>query len=462
MRHLKKIAIIGRPNVGKSTLFNRLTGKRHALVDDQPGVTRDVREGDANIADLEFIAMDTAGMEESGAETLEGRMFAQSLRAAQEADLAMLVIDAKAGVTPKDEAFAVQLRKMKTPVMLVVNKAEAKGTEEGVLDAYRLGLGEPVAISAEHGEGMGELYDALEAAGIRAEDTSDEEDIAHTPFDPDAEVELDTNVPVQIAVIGRPNAGKSTFINRLLGKERLLTGPEAGITRDSISIPFEWNDRALKLVDTAGMRRKSHVHEKLEKMAVTDTLRAVQYAHVVVLMIDATQPLEKQDVQIGAMIANEGRACVLAVNKWDLIEDQHDILLEDIRDHIEDVLPQLIGMPVIPVSCVKGKGMDKVLDACLTQYAIWNQRISTAKLNSWLAEMVAGHTPPLIKGRRIKIKYMTQSNIRPPTFAMHVNIVGLLPSYKRYLEKGLRATFNLPGVPIRLMLRKGKNPYDEK
>lgn len=458
--HLKKIAIIGRPNVGKSTLFNRLTGKKHALVDDQPGVTRDVREGEANIADLEFIAMDTAGMEESGAETLEGRMFAQSLRAAEEADLAMLVIDAKAGVTPKDEAFASQLRRMKTPVMLVVNKAEAKGTQEGVLDAYRLGLGEPVAISAEHGEGMAELYDALEEAGIRTEKEAAEKE--HVAFDPDDEVELDTSTPVQIAVVGRPNAGKSTFINRLLGEERLLTGPEAGITRDSITIPFEWAGRALKMVDTAGMRRKANVQEKLEKMAVTDSLRAIQYAHVVVLMIDATQPLEKQDIQIGSLVANEGRACILAVNKWDLIEGDHDMLLEDIEEHIEQVLPQLIGMPVVPISCAQGKGMDKVLDACLEMYAIWNQRIPTARLNGWLEEMVAKHTPPLVKGRRIKLKYMTQSNTRPPTFALHVNMVGLLPSYKRYLEKGLRETFNLPGVPLRLMLRKSKNPYDEK
>ncbi len=444
---LKRLAIIGRPNVGKSTLYNRLSGTNHALVDDQPGVTRDSREGEGSIGDMRFTIVDTAGMEESDPESLEGRMFMQSLRAAQQADVILFVVDAKAGITPKDEAFADMLRKVKTPVILVANKAEAKGSESGVLDSYRLGMGEPVPLSAEHGEGLGDLFDAL-TEYIDVTDPGDEID--------------DASHPVQITVVGRPNAGKSTFINCLLGEERLLTGPEAGITRDSIAVPFEWKERALSLVDTAGMRRKANVQEKLEKMAVTDTRRAIQYAHVVVVMIDATQPLEKQDVQIGAMVAEEGRACVLAVNKWDLIESDHDILKQDIEERIESVLPQLTGMPVVPVCATRGKGLDKVLDECLRMYEVWNQRVPTARLNDWLDDMVARHTPPLVKGRRIKLKYITQVKTRPPTFALHVNMVGLLPSYKTYLVKGLREAFTLPGVPIRLMLRKGKNPFDKE
>lgn len=458
----KTLAIIGRPNVGKSTLFNRLTGTRHALVDDQPGVTRDRREGEGHIGPLEFSVIDTAGMEEASADSLEARMLAQTEMAIAEADCVLMVVDAKVGVTPEDEYFAKLLRRHDTPILLAANKAESKNAREGLIDAYRLGLGEPIAISAEHGEGMGDLYDALaplfEAPAI-SDDPAENDDTEEGKTSEEAEERL-AKQPLQIAIVGRPNAGKSTFINRLMGEERVLTGPEAGITRDAITIPFTYQDRELRLVDTAGMRRKSNVHEKLEKLAVTDTRRAIQYANVVVLMIDATQPLEKQDVQIGSMIAEEGRACVLAVNKWDKIVHSHTVLMEDIEDHLGDILSQMAGLAVVPLSAEEGTNLDKVMQACFDVYEVWNRRISTSKLNAWLSTMLDTHTPPLVRGRRIKLKYMTQIKTRPPTFALHVNMSGLPPAYQRYLTAGLRRDFDLPGVPIRLLLKKKANPYD--
>lgn len=448
------VAIIGRPNVGKSTLYNLLTRTRHALVADQPGVTRDRRMGEADIGGFAFTLTDTAGLEEAEAETLAGRMTAQTMEGLKEADVILLMIDGRSGLLPSDRHFAELVRQSGKKVILLVNKAEGRRGVDGLIDAYSLGLGDPIAISAEHGEGLGGLYDALvEACNMSAEE---EEDGAEDEAAPDA--------PVSIAVMGRPNVGKSTFINALLKEDRVLTGPEAGITRDAIAIPFEHAGRKLQLVDTAGMRRKSKVmQDKLEIIAVNDSRRALQYAHVVVLMLDATQALEKQDNQIGAMIADEGRACVLALNKWDLVPaDERDALLEEVRYQLGKVLPQFKGLPIVTVTAERSKNTGKVIDACLKQYDIWNKRVPTAQINRWLEEMLSRHTPPLVAGRRLKVKYMTQTKSRPPTFTLFVNSkAGLPDSYQRFLVNGLREAFDLPGVPIRLLIRQGKNPYDE-
>ncbi|MGO9134420.1 MAG: ribosome biogenesis GTPase Der [Methylovirgula sp.] len=459
------IAIIGRPNVGKSTLFNRLVGKKLALVDDRPGVTRDRREGEAKLADLAFTIVDTAGLEEGEAQTLAGRMRAQTEAAINQADAIFFMIDARAGVMPDDRAFANLLRRADKPIILLANKAEGRVGSEGALEAYDLGLGEPVPISAEHGQGLGELYDAMiaafpELAEPPLEEPEDTE--AKTFADDEDGTELDVTKPLRIAVIGRPNAGKSTLLNRILGEDRLLTGPEAGITRDAIGIDFHWGERQLKLFDTAGLRRRSRVDDKLEKLANADALRAAKFAEVVVLLIDATIPFEKQDLTLADLAAREGRAIVIALNKWDLVEDR-GTRLKTLREEAARLLPQIKGLPVVPVSGASGEGIPALIDAIFQIHAIWNKRISTAKLNRWLATALEAAPPPAVSGRRIKIRYITQLRARPPYFVIFGNQLEHLPeSYKRFLMNGIRQTFDLPGVPIRLSVKTSENPYAEK
>ncbi|KQT69640.1 MULTISPECIES: ribosome biogenesis GTPase Der [unclassified Aureimonas] len=466
------IAIIGRPNVGKSTLFNRLVGKKLALVDDRPGVTRDRRVGEASLLDLEFEIVDTAGLEEAVDDTLEGRMRAQTERAIDMADLSLFMVDAKSGITPQDQAFGELLRKRGRPVLLVANKSEAKGSDSGFYDSYSLGLGEPVPISAEHGEGMGDLRDAIvgalgEAAFEEEPEAEDEADtalvsIAETDieFDDDEPIEAyDATKPMRIAIVGRPNAGKSTMINRFLGEDRLLTGPEAGITRDSISVEWEWRGRRVKMFDTAGMRRRAKVQEKLEKLSVADALRAIRFAEVVVVVFDATIPFERQDLSIADLIMREGRAPVIAFNKWDLVEDRQAVLA-DLREKTERLLPQARGIQAVTVSGETGEGLDRLMQAIMATHETWNKRVSTAKLNKWLERVVAHHPPPAVAGRRVNIKYITQVKSRPPTFMISTTRPEALgTSYTRYLVNGLRETFGLAGVPIRLGLRKPDNPF---
>jgi len=443
-----KIAIIGRPNVGKSTLFNRLVGRKIALVDDLPGVTRDRREGEARLLDLEFTAIDTAGLEEAVPDSLAGRMTAQTRAAIADADASIFVIDARAGVTPVDAHFASLLRDSGKPVILVANKAEGRAGESGFLDAYSLGIGEPVAISAEHGEGMGDLRDALAAVIGAPED--------------DEEPGEDEGKPVQIAVVGRPNAGKSTLINRLIGEDRLLTGPEAGITRDSIAVDWRWRDLHFRVFDTAGLRRKARVEGKLEKLAVGDALRAIRFAEVVILTLDATAPFEKQDLQIADLVESEGRAIVIALDKWDLIEDR-PAKLKELRLEAERLLPQVRGVSLVPVSGLTGEGIDRLAQAIVGAYEVWNRRLPTAKLNQWLAGIIEHHPPPAVSGRRIKLRYLTQAKARPPSFVAFCSRPEALPeAWKRYLMNALREDFKLPGVPIRLFLRKGENPFEGK
>lgn len=461
------VAIIGRPNVGKSTLFNRLVGKRVAIVDDTPGVTRDRREGAASIADMEFTVIDTAGLEDVHDDSLEARMRQQTETAFLEADVALMLIDARAGVTPLDAHFAGWLRRHKTPVIVVANKCEGKAGEPGLLEAYSFGLGDPVPLSAEHGEGLGELYDALrpyaEAAQAKAaaaqagtelenlEDSGEEAD--------DAKI---LSRPLQLAIVGRPNVGKSTLINKLLGEERLLTGPEAGITRDSITIPWVYQGRDFRLVDTAGLRRHARVTEKIEALSGAETRRAINFAQVVVLVLDANDMLEKQDLTIARSIIDEGRALVIAVNKWDLIADSKEAL-DKLHDRLEASLPQVRGVPVVTLSAKTGRGLHKLLDAVLDVFNVWNRRISTAKLNRWLEHTLEQHQAPLVSGRRVKVRYITQPKTRPPTFALFVSHAkGLPESYSRYLANALREDFDLWGVPLRLLVRKGKNPFAGK
>lgn len=448
------VAIVGRPNVGKSTLYNRLTGKRHALVDDQPGVTRDRREGEANLAGLEFTIFDTAGLEDAESGTLAARMTEQTQQAIAEADVTMLVVDGRAGITPMDKHFAKLIRKMEKPVVLVVNKAEGGRASAAIAEANRLGFGEPVAISAEHGEGLADLYESLAPfdkgirdSGLGVEEAADDQSPIPNPQ------------PLQLAIVGRPNAGKSTLINRILKEERLLTGPEAGITRDSIAVDYVYEGTPLKLVDTAGMRKKSGIIEKVEKLAVADTLRAIQYAHVVVLVIDAQAPLEKQDNTIAALIEQEGRAMVLAVNKWDTVDDK-PAYLKAIEQRLAMVLPQVKGIPVIPISGKTGENLHQLMKQCFKAYAQWNRTFGTGELNRWLEAALNEYTPPLVKGRRIKIRYMTQKTSRPPSFILFSNTSEIPESYIRYLVNHLRVWFKLPGVPVRIKIRKNKNPYD--
>lgn len=443
------VAVIGRPNVGKSTLFNRLCGKRLAIVDRTPGVTRDRREGLGGIAGLDFTVIDTAGLDNAGDDSLEARMREQTERALDDADVALFLIDARAGVTPLDEHFADWLRRHQTPVIVVANKCEGGAGEGGLLEAYGLGLGDPVALSAEHGEGLDGLYEALlpfassgdgEAEGEAADDAW-------------------KTKPLKLAIVGRPNAGKSTIINKLLGDERMLTGSEAGITRDSISVSWDWDGHPIRLIDTAGLRRKARVTGKLEGLSVGDALRAIRFAEVVVLIVDATLGVEKQDLSIARLVIEEGRALVLAVNKWDLAKDRKAVM-SGIEDRLMTSLPQVRGIPVIPCSAKTGKGMDKLLPAVFGVYETWNRRVETGGLNRWLEAMTEAHPPPIAKGRRIKIRYMTQAKTRPPTFIVFASRKDALPeSYVRYLINGLRESFDLPAVPIRVHLRAGKNPY---
>ncbi len=468
------VAIVGRPNVGKSTLFNRLVGKKLALVDDTPGVTRDRRPGDARLIDLKFRIIDTAGLEEAAPETLQGRMRAQTEAAIDEADLSLFVVDAKTGLTPVDTALADMLRRKGKPVVLVANKSEARGSDGGFYDSYTLGLGEPTPISAEHGQGMLDLRDAIVAA-IGEERAYPEDDEAETDVDvraeaaaegaeqdEDFEPEYDETKPLRVAIVGRPNAGKSTLINRFLGEDRLLTGPEAGITRDSISVEWDWKGRTIKMFDTAGMRRKARVQEKLEKLSVADGLRAIRFAETVVIMFDATIPFEKQDLQIVDFVLREGRAAVLAFNKWDLIDDPQAVLAE-LREKTDRLLPQARGIRAVPVSGQTGRGLDKLMQAVIDTDRTWNRRISTAKLNRWLDAQQIQHPPPAVSGRRLKLKYMTQVKARPPGFMVSCTRPEALPeSYIRYLTNGLRNDFNLPGVPIRIHFKASDNPFASK
>jgi len=452
-----KVAIVGRPNVGKSTLFNRLVGKRLALVDDEPGVTRDRRHGEANLGHLRFEAIDTAGLERSAAGTLTGRMRAQTEQAVATSDVCLFLIDARAGVTPADEEFAELVRRSGKPCVLVANKAEGRAAESGLLDAFRLGLGQPVPVSAEHGTGLSDLLDAIEeAAGPLAEDAPGEIE----PLAPDSQSPEDAEArPVSIAVVGRPNVGKSTLVNRMIGDERLLVGPEAGITRDAIAIDWSWQGRKIRLIDTAGLRRRARVQEKLEKLSVADGIRAMQYAEVVVIVFDAMSAFEKQDLQIADLVIREGRAPVIALNKWDLVENPAAAMreaTETARRH----LPQVKGLRLVPVSGRTGEGIDRLMRAVLDVHSAWNRRVSTARLNRWLEAMLADHPPPAVSGRRIRIKYVTQIKTRPPTFVASCSRPEAMPdSYVRYLVNGLAEAFDLAATPIRLQLRKGENPY---
>jgi GTP-binding protein len=448
------VAIIGRPNVGKSTLFNRLVGQRLALVDDTPGVTRDRREGQGRIADLSFRVFDTAGLEDLHDDSLEARMRRQTDRAVAEADVVLFLIDARAGVTPLDRHFAAWLRRGERPVVLVANKAEGKAGTGGLMEAFELGLGEPIALSAEHGEGLGDLYEALAAFAPSEADALE----APLPADETA----DTPHKMQIAVVGRPNVGKSTLINKLIGEDRLLTGPEAGITRDAIAIDWSWQGRPFRVFDTAGMRRRPRVEGKLEKLSVADTLRAIRFAEIVILVLDALQPFERQDLTIARMVEEEGRGLVLVAGKWDAVTDKQKAL-RHIGDRLQTSLPQLQGISLVPVSGKTGAGLDKLMQAVVATHETWNRRIPTPQLNRWLADVQERHPPPLVDGRRLRLRYMTQANIRPPTFALFASKPGDLPdAYRRYLVNLMRSQFDLPGVPVRMMLRKGKNPFAEK
>ncbi len=452
------VAILGRPNVGKSTLFNRLVGQKIALVDDQPGVTRDRREGTGHIGDLTFQLFDTAGLDLARKGSLEQRMSAHSEEAVKLSDLVLFVIDARAGVTPTDREFAQRVRKMGKPIVLVANKCESKAANPGIAEAYSLGLGEPMAVSAEHGEGLDSLYDAIRPYTLGKEViAADEDDIGSAEDE-----EFIPTKPLRLAIIGQPNAGKSTLVNALLGQDRMLTGPEAGITRDSIMSEWHWRERAIKLWDTAGIRRKSRVQEKIEKLSVGDALRAIRFAECVVVVIDASMKIERQDLSLCDLVAREGRAVVLALSKWDSVEDK-TATLREVESDLEDVLPEIRGVSVVTISAKQERGLDKLMAAVLQTEKRWNQRVSTSRVNRFLEEALQRNPPPAPGGRRIKIRYGTQVNARPPTFALFGNQLAKLPdSYLRYLTNGLREAFQLPGTPIRFALRGGKNPYKKK
>jgi GTP-binding protein len=456
---IPKIAIVGRPNVGKSTLFNRLTGTRDALVSDLPGLTRDRKEGDAELGGHPIKIIDTAGLEVAAKGSIADRMRRQTEAAVELADLVLFVIDAKAGVTGTDETFARTVRASGRPVVLIANKCEGRTSDEGFYEAFKLGLGEPVAISAEHGLGLGDLErDGLAALGLkpkvrkRKSDGEDEHDEA-----PDARER-----PLRVAIVGRPNAGKSTLVNAVLGEDRMITGPEPGLTRDSVASDITWQGRAIKLFDTAGLRRKAKVTELAEKLSTSDTLRAIRFAEVVVLLLDAERGLEHQDLTIGDLVAQEGRALVIALNKWDLVEEKQKVL-KALIDKIAISLAQVPGVAVIPISAASEKGVDKLLRAVLNAAEIWNRRVPTPQLNRWLQEALARHAPPAPSGRRLKIRYMTQPSTRPPTFVAFCTRPDALPqAYQKYLTNSLREAFDLPGVPIRLNLRGGDNPFAPK
>ena len=471
-------AIVGRPNVGKSTLFNRLTGTRHAIIDDQPGVTRDRREGEGRLAEMRFRLIDTAGLEKAKAGTLEDRMRLQTEAAVQQADITLLVIDGRAGLLPDDLYFAQQIRRSGTSVVLLANKCEGRTGIETLAEAWQLGLGPAVPVSAAHGDGLSDLYDALldqarqmglEAAlfGEDQPDLSDDEDVQNPVADPndgqDIWIDEAAYEPIRIAVVGRPNMGKSTLINSLIGEKRLLTGPEAGITRDAITLPFVWCEQDYQLVDTAGIRRQARVTDKVERLMVGDAQRAIQFARVCILMLDARQPPHRQDMVIARQITDEGRALVIAANMWDDVDDKQ-AAMRRINDRLETSLAQVRGVPVVPVSGLYGRGLDRLIQTVDDIHRLWNTRISTGRLNRWLEPMLEAHPPPMSQGRRLRIRYMTQVRTRPPTFALFASRpVDLPESYLRYLIGGLRADFSLSGIPVRMLLRKGsENPYAPK
>jgi GTPase len=442
------IAIVGRPNVGKSTLFNRLVGRRLALVDDRPGVTRDRREGNARLGDLDFTVIDTAGLEDATRESLSGRMQAQTAAALSQADAVLFMIDARSGALPDDRAFADLVRKSGKPAILVANKSEGRAGVSGALEAYELGLGEPVAISAEHGEGLSELYDALRAALP---------DQTEQPADDD-KVHADDRA-IRVAVVGRPNTGKSTLVNRLIGEERLLTGPEAGITRDAIAVELDWHGTRFRIHDTAGLRRRSRVEEKLEKLSVADTLNAIRFAEVVIVLVDVQTPFEEQDLRIADLVEREGRALVIGLSKWDSIAHESGALARS-RTEVDRILPQVKGVPVVAVSGLTGEGIDRLMQAVVDAHAVWNRRAATPMLNRWLKRMVEAHPPPAASGRRSRLEYITQPKARPPSFVLFCTRADAVPDdYRRYLVNGLRESFKLPGTPIRLILREKANPF---
>lgn len=462
------VAIVGRPNVGKSTLFNRLAGGKIALVHDQPGVTRDRKEAAGRLGGLDMRLIDTAGFEDVTDESLEARMRRQTELAIGAADVCIFLIDAREGVTPVDERFAQLLRRSGKPVVLAANKCEGKRGDDGLMEAWNLGMGEAVAISAEHGEGMADLYDALAAveaeliaadpSAFEEESTEDDEE----PFDPDVEAPPEPDKPVRIAFVGRPNAGKSTLLNAILGDDRFLTGPEAGITRDSVTVAWQWRDREIRLVDTAGLRKRQRVQEKLERMSTGETIHALQFCDVVVLVMDPNDAFEKQDVQIAGLALREGRALVYAVTKWDAIAEKTEAR-KVITDLAERRIPQAKGAPIEFVSGLNGKNLDKLMDACLAAHRHWSARVKTRDLNDWLQYVVQKHPPPAPDGKRVKPRYMAQIKTRPPTFVLMASRAESMPeTYKRYLLNELREAFDLPGVPIRLEVKQGKNPYADK
>jgi len=444
------VAILGRPNVGKSTLFNRLVGKRLALVDDLPGVTRDRREGVARLGDLTFTVIDTAGLETAAPESLTGRMQAQTEAAIAAADVVFFVVDARAGMMPVDHSFANLVRRSGKPAILVANKSEGRTGAAGALEAYALGLGDPVAISAEHGEGLADLYQALRTA------------LPEATAAPAAEEARAAERPINVAVVGRPNSGKSTLVNRLIGEERLLTGPEAGITRDSIAVDLNWRGQRFRVHDTAGLRRPARIEEKLEKLSVADALNAVRFADVVIVLIDAQHPFEEQDLRIADLIEREGRALVIGMNKWDLM-DGGQAAMRKLRAETDHWLPQVKGAPVVAISGLTGAGIDRLMTAVIEAHAVWNKRVATSALNRFLSEVTAAHPPPAVSGRRIRLDYLTQPKSRPPSFVLFCSRADAVPDdYKRYLVNGLREAFDLPGAPIRLTLREKKNPYAKR
>ena len=446
------VAIIGRPNVGKSTLFNRLVGKRLALVDDQPGVTRDRREGDAELLGVPFRIMDTAGFEDEDPASLPGRMRVQTEAAVREADVALFMIDARAGITPLDEEVARWLRSSGTPIVLLANKAEGRAAEPGIHEAMALGLGDPVPFSAEHGEGIADLFEALLPFIDREEEAEDDSD---------------GEGPLKLAVVGRPNAGKSTLINRMIGQDRLITGPEAGITRDSIAIDYEWEDfegnkRPIRLIDTAGMRKRAKVQEKLESMSVVDALRAIDFAEVVVLLLDATRGLEVQDLKIADKVLQEGRALVIALNKWDVAENASS-LFNGVKSALDEGLAQVKGVPLLTVSAATGKGLDTLIKVAFETREAWSRRITSGQLNRWFERAIEANPPPAPGGKRIKPRYVTQAKTRPPSFILFGTRVDLLPkSYERYLVNSMRKEFDFGAVPVRLTMRPSKNPFDRE